>query len=174
MSDSELVLRRAGREDAPALLSLICALADFEQLPRPDEAAQARLVEHGFGPQPRFEVTLAYLAEVPVGYTITFETYSTFLARPTLYLEDLFVLPDYRKNKVGLALFQNCVAQAHQRECGRMEWSVLDWNEKAIRFYERLGAKRLNQWLPYRLTEVDLARLAGGVGDRGSGIGSID
>ncbi len=157
---SEINVRRAGPEDAETLIDLICALADFEELPRPDEAARTRLIEHGFGPQPKFEVFLAEVGGQAVGYTISFETYSTFLARPTFFLEDLFVLPDYRKVGAGLALFKNCVAEARRRECGRMEWMVLDWNENAIRFYERLGAKRLAEWLPYRLTETDLARLA--------------
>jgi len=147
-----VIIRRANREDAPTLLSLICGLADFEQLPRPSQEAQARLVEHGFGAQPRFEVFLAYVQEQAVGYTISFETYSTFLARPTFFLEDIFVLPQFRKHGAGLALFQNCLNEAKRRECGRMEWMVLDWNAGAISFYERLGAKRLGEWLPYRLT----------------------
>ena len=156
---SNVVVRRATAEDAPILLQLICALADFEALPRPDEAAQARLVEHGFGPQPKFEVFLAFVEGEPAGYTISFETYSTFLAQPTLYLEDLFVLPTYRKQKVGYALFQNCIKEATRRECGRMEWSVLDWNENAIHFYERIGGKRLKEWQIYRLTAQDLQQI---------------
>lgn len=159
MLSDKLEVRRATAEDGPTLLKLIEALADFEKLPPPDEAARARLLEHGFGSQPKFEVFLAEVAGEAVGYTISFETYSSFLALPTFYLEDLFVLPAYRKQGAGLALFQNCVSEAHRRGCGRMEWVVLDWNENAIAFYERLGAKRQHEWLPYRLTQPDLARL---------------
>ena len=151
MEVAEVTIRRATAEDAPTLLALIGALADFEELPRPDEAAQARLTEHGFGPNPRFVTFLAFVDGQPAGYTISFETYSTFLARPSFYLEDLFVLPGYRGHKVGLALFQNCLTEARQRECGRLEWMVLDWNKNAIDFYERLGATRLAEWLPYRI-----------------------
>lgn len=159
-SNEQMVkIRPARKEDAATLLSLLDGLADYEELPRPDEGARTRLTEHGFGPQPKFEVFLAEVNGKAAGYTISFETYSTFLARPTFYLEDLFVLPEYRKLRVGLALFKNCVRQARQRECGRMEWQVLDWNENAIKFYERLGATRLKEWLPYRLSMSDLAQL---------------
>ncbi len=156
----EVKVRRAGVKDAPTLVSLICELADYENLPRPDQGAIARLVEHGFGARPRFEVYLAELGARAVGYTITFETYSTFLARPTLFLEDLFVLPDYRKLGAGMALFLNCVRLAKERDCGRMEWMVLDWNALAIDFYKRLGANHLQEWQLYRLTSDDLVRLA--------------
>ena len=156
---SPVKIRQAQKEDVEAVLSLIDALADYESLPRPTADARERMAEHGFGPKPKFEVFLAELDGKAIGYTISFETYSTFLARPTLYLEDLFVLPEYRKLQAGLVLFKNCVRLARQRECGRMEWQVLDWNENAIRFYERLGAKRLKEWLPYRLTMDDLAAL---------------
>jgi GNAT superfamily N-acetyltransferase len=156
---SPVTIRQARQEDAETVLTLIDALADYESLPRPTADARARLTEHGFGLKPRFEVFLAEIDGKAVGYTISFETYSSFLARPTFYLEDLFVLPEYRKLRAGLALFMNCVKLARQRECGRMEWQVLDWNVNAIRFYERLGAKRLQEWLPYRLTMDDLAAL---------------
>lgn len=160
MAESETVkVRKATRDDVETLLGLLDGLADYEELPRPDEGARTRIAEHGFGPQPKFEVYLAEVDGTAAGYTISFETYSTFLARPTFYLEDLFVLPEYRKLKVGYALFKNCVRQARLRECGRMEWQVLDWNDNAIKFYERLGARRLKEWLPYRLTMAELAEL---------------
>ncbi len=152
-AEPTITIRRAQPADAPKLLELICALADYEKLLRPDQASQERLVAHGFGPSPKFETFLAFDEDQAVGYTISFETYSTFLALPTFYLEDLFVLPDYRKKGAGLALFENCKAEASHRGCGRMEWVVLDWNTNAIAFYERLGAKRLNEWFSYRLTE---------------------
>src|SRR5215212_4861827 len=126
---TDIAIRKAQPTDAPTILSLICALADFEKLPPPDEAAQTRLIEDAFAERPRFEVFLADVDSKAVGYAFFFETYSTFLARPTLYLEDLFVVPDYRKQRVGYALFRFCVAEAARRGCGRMEWTVLDWNQ---------------------------------------------
>ncbi|BDI28514.1 N-acetyltransferase [Capsulimonas corticalis] len=147
------IIRRAERADADSLISLITALADFERLPPPDADARARLIDHGFGDRPKFE---AYLAEIdgapgPVGYAFIFETYSTFLAKPTLYLEDLFVLPDHRKRGVGKALLSHCIALAHERGCGRMEWTCLDWNVNAQKVYEGLGANRMKEWYLYRL-----------------------
>ena len=159
MSDqNKLSIRRALRADADALLVLITALAEFEHLPPPDEDARARLVEHGFGPHPKFEAWLAEWegAPGPVGYAFVFETYSTFLARPTLYLEDLFVLPEYRKRGIGQALLHFCIQTAHERGCGRMEWTCLDWNTGAQILYEGLGAKRMSEWYLYRLTRDDM------------------
>ena len=155
---NSLTLRRAERKDAEALIALITALAEFEHLPPPDKAAQARLVEHGFGEQPKFEAWLAEWegAPGPIGYAFLFESYSTFLARPTLYLEDLFVLPDYQRRGVGRALLRHCVQLAHERGCGRMEWTCLDWNTKAQAVYEKLGAKHLREWYLYRLTRDDM------------------
>jgi GNAT superfamily N-acetyltransferase len=153
------IVRRAEVADGPALVHLVEALADYERLPRPDAAACERLLHDGFGPRPRFEAYLAHLAGAAVGYAIVFETYSTFLALPTLYLEDLFVRPDSRGQGVGRALVVHCVAEALKRGCGRMEWSVLDWNASAQGFYERLGAHRLAEWLPYRLLPEDMHRM---------------
>jgi GNAT superfamily N-acetyltransferase len=138
---------------------LIDALADYEKLARPSRAARARLLADAFGPRQRFEAYLALIDGTPVGYAIVFETYSSFLALPTLYLEDLFVLPAFRKQRIGLALFRACAELARRRGCGRMEWVVLDWNEIAIRFYERLGARHLREWHTYRLTKEQLRGL---------------
>jgi GNAT superfamily N-acetyltransferase len=147
-------LRRATRADATALLQLICALAEFENLEPPDIEAQQRLLEDAFGEQPRIETWLAFVdgrAE-PVGYAIVLETYSSFLARPTLYLEDVFVLPEFRNQGIGSAFLRHCVALAHERGCGRMEWTCLDWNTRAQRVYEdKLGAQRMSEWYLYRL-----------------------
>ena len=145
-------IRRAERADADTLFSLITALAEFEHLPPPDEDARARLTEHGFGERPKFEAWLAEWEGVPVGYAFIFETYSTFLARPTLYLEDLFVLPEHRKKGIGRALLRFCIQTAHERGCGRMEWTCLDWNTNAQKVYEGLGAQRMTEWYLYRLT----------------------
>ena len=155
MSDSrQITVRRAERADATALLELIVALADFERLTPPDAAAQARLIEDAFGQPPRFEGWLGFVdgATGPVGYAIVLETYSSFLARPTLYLEDLFVLPDVRGRGVGSALLRHCIQLAHDRGCGRMEWTCLDWNTCAQDFYKRIGAQRMSEWFLYRLT----------------------
>jgi len=154
LPSQKVSIRRAQRADAPALLRLIVALAEFEKLTPPDAAAQERLIEHGFGERPKFEAWLAFWegAETPVGYSIFFETYSTFLANPTLYLEDIFVLPEYRNRGIGSALLQHAIQIAHERGCSRMEWTCLDWNNKAQAVYDRLGARHLSEWYLYRLT----------------------
>ena len=120
-ADQGFRLRRAAREDAPALIELIVALADFEKITAPTEAEQQRLIAHGFGDRPRFEAWLAFWADVPkpVGYAVLFEAYSTFRASPTLYLEDVFVLPEYRRRGIGSALLRHCVRLAHERGCER-------------------------------------------------------
>lgn len=155
MSDVEITLRRAcGDADARALLGLIGKLAEFEKLDGPDEAACERFVEDGFRRNPpRFEAWLAEdRAGIAAGYAIFFETYSTFLCRPTLYLEDLFVLPEYRGRGIGKALMNQCIRLAKERSCGRMEWACLNWNTRAQEFYESLGARRMTEWFTYRLT----------------------
>ena len=102
---------------------------------------------------------MAAEGEKLVGYALYFYTYSSFLARPSLYLEDLFVLERYRRRGAGFALFRRCVEEAIKRRCGRMEWAVLTWNEKALEFYEKLGAKRLDDWYVYRLDEKSFSRV---------------
>jgi GNAT superfamily N-acetyltransferase len=159
MSRSEILIRPAMRSDGDALLSLIDALADYEKLTRPDAAARVRLLEDAFGENQRIEVFLAEVEGKPVAYAIVLETYSSFLALPTLYLEDIFVLPEHRGRQVGHRLFVHCVNEAYGRGCGRMEWAVLDWNRPAIDFYERAGARRLEEWLYYRLLRSDMERL---------------
>lgn len=169
---NSIEITRAAREDGPTLLALVDALADFEKLPKPAGEARARLLEHGFGERPRFETWLAWVDRKAVAYALAFETYSSFLALPTLYLEDLFVLPEYRKRKIGLALFTHLVEEAEHRGCGRMEWAVLDWNTGALRFYERLGARWLNDWKVYRLTRDDFAAIVGSSPREGPGPGA--
>ena len=154
LATNPLVLRRAGRSDAPALIELICALAQFEKLTPPNSEEQSRLLEDGFGDRPRFEAWLAFWngEPTPVGYAVCFETYSTFRATPTLYLEDIFVLPAYRGRGIGSALLRHCIQLAHDRGCARMEWTCLDWNKKAQQVYEQIGARHLSEWYLYRLT----------------------
>lgn len=155
-------LRPAVPSDGPALVRLIIALADFEKLTPPDEAGCARLLEHGFGPKPRFETWLAIVPESdePVGYALFFETYSTFEARPSLYLEDMFVQPKYRRLGIGTAFLNQCMRLAYERGCGRMEWTCLDWNRRAQCVYETLGAQPMKEWILYRLTRDKLASRA--------------
>jgi GNAT superfamily N-acetyltransferase len=159
MGTVEIVPAQA--HDAEALLRLIDALADYERLPRPDADARKRLITDAFAARPRFEAYLAKAHGEAVGYAIVFETYSTFLAQPTLYLEDLFVLTEHRGRGTGRALFLHCVREALRRGCGRMEWSVLDWNALALSFYERFGARRLAEWQPYRLLRSDMELMLG-------------
>jgi len=153
-ADEAFRVRRATRADASALLELIVALAEFEKIPAPTEVEQQRLIEHGFGDRPRFEAWLAIWADVPkpVGYAVLFETYSTFRASSTLYLEDVFVSPAYRRRGIGSTLLRHCIHLAHERGCERMEWTCLDWNKKAQAVYERIGARHLSEWYLYRLT----------------------
>jgi len=155
----DYVIRIAAAEDADTLLGLIDALADYEHLPRPDGEARRRLVEHGFGGERLFRALLLEVGGRAVGYALYFFTYSTFLARPSLYLEDIFVLPEERNHGYGTALMRHLSREALKAGCGRMEWQVLDWNESSIRFYEGLGAKRMRDWLPYRLTPEAMERL---------------
>ena len=156
---NQITIRKTQPGDAKAFLALIDALADYEKLKRPTRSARARLLRDGFGKKKRFDSFLAFCDSKPVGYIIVFETYSSFRALPTLYLEDLFVLPEYRKKRIGWKLFQTCVKEAQRRCCGRLEWVVLDWNKLAIRFYDKLGAKHLKEWLTYRLDQKQFRRL---------------
>ena len=147
------------RGDEKTFLTLINALADYEKLKRPGAEARRRLIRDGFGKQKRFDAYLAFWEKEPVGYAIIFETYSSFLALPTLYLEDIFISPDYRSQGIGWKLFRKCLGEAARRGCGRMEWVVLDWNKPAIRFYEKIGAKRLSQWLIFRLERTSFGSI---------------
>jgi GNAT superfamily N-acetyltransferase len=155
-----VAVRKARRDDASRVLELVDALADYERLPRPDAGARERLLRDGFGPSPRFDLLVGERDGVLAGYALFFETYSSFLARPTLYLEDLFVHPDHRKSGLGLALFRAVASEAVRRECGRMEWAVLTWNRLAIDFYERLGAVALEEWRTFRLAGDALGAVA--------------
>jgi GNAT superfamily N-acetyltransferase len=158
--DSGLVIRRATVPDAAVFLDLLDALADYENLPRPTAEARERLLRDGFGETTLFRSYIVELEGRAVGYAITVDTYSSFLARPTLFLEDVFVIPEARGMGIGRAIFRFLAREALDRDCGRMEWVVLDWNELAIGFYERLGARQLSEWLPYRLTRDQLEQIA--------------
>ncbi|HEY2594346.1 MAG TPA: GNAT family N-acetyltransferase [Chloroflexota bacterium] len=151
-----LVVRKLRPADAPRLLELIDGLADYEKLARPDAAARERLVADATAEPPRFSTLLAEVDGQVVGYAIYFFTYSTFRARPTLYLEDVFVLPERRGQGAGVALFRACASEAVAQGCARMEWQVLAWNTPSIEFYERLGARHQADWLPFRLDDEAL------------------
>lgn len=157
---NHILVRAAEPADGDTLLTLIDALADYESLPRPDAAARRRLVDHAFGPDRYFWALVAERGGQPVGYALYFFTYSSFLAQPTLYLEDIFVLPEHRGAGAGKALMRRLFQEAVAKDCGRMEWQVLDWNEPSIAFYQRLGAQHQKEWLPYRLLRDQLHALA--------------
>ena len=147
-------------EDVPVILRLIRALADYERLSHQAVATEQDLRGALFGPKPFAEVILAWVDDVPVGFALFFHNFSTFLGRPGLYLEDLFVVPEWRGRGVGRLLLSHLAKIAIERNCGRMEWAVLDWNEPAIGFYERLGASVLEDWRICRLTDDALKRAA--------------
>ena len=161
-------VRRATRSDAAGLIRLIVALAEFEKLTPPDQDAQERLVRDGFGDRPRFEAWLAFWGDRPdpVGYALFFETYSSFEATSSLYLEDIFVRPELRGRGIGSALIRTGVQIAYDRGCGRMEWTCLDWNTRAQASYERLGARRLTEWFLFRLDRAQIERVVRGKLDR--------
>jgi GNAT superfamily N-acetyltransferase len=152
-----VLLRALEPADTPRLLELIDGLADYEKLARPDAAARQRLAADAIANPPRFHALLAEVDGTVVGYAIYFFTYSTFLASPSLYLEDIFVLPESRGHGTGVALFRACAQEAVRLGCARMEWQVLSWNEPSIQFYARLGARQLADWLPFRLDGAALA-----------------
>jgi GNAT superfamily N-acetyltransferase len=172
VSNASFYLRPAGRPDAESFVRLVIALAEFEKLEPPDAAAQARLIEDAFGAEPRIEAWLAFADghPEPVGYAILLETYSSFLARPTLYIEDIFVLEAFRKCGIGSAMLRKTVELAEVRGCGRIEWTALDWNTNAQRVYEeKLGARRMSEWFLYRMTRKEMrAYLRGAVVDEGT------
>jgi GNAT superfamily N-acetyltransferase len=139
---------------------LIRGLARFEKLEHEVELTDDLLAAGLFGPRPYAEAVLAEVEGQPVGFALFFHNFSTFLARPGMYLEDLFVLPEHRGQGIGRALLVHLARLAVERGCGRLEWSVLDWNREAISFYERLGAVAMSEWTTYRLTGEALDRLA--------------
>lgn len=158
-----LVIRPAASTDVPVILSLIRALAAYEREPDAVVATEEDLLRDGFGAgPPAFHVHLACWNGEPIGFAFWFFTYSTWLGARSLHLEDLFVLPEHRGKGAGLALMETLAREAVAKGCKRFVWQVLDWNEPAIVFYERLGAKVLREWLNVRLDGEALPRLAEG------------
>jgi GNAT superfamily N-acetyltransferase len=155
-----VVLRPATEADVPTLLALIRGIAEYERLSHEVEATEALLREHGFGARPVYEAILAEREGHAVGFALYFFTFSTFTGRPTLYLEDLFVRPEERRTGIGRLLLRRLARIAVERRCGRMEWSVLDWNTPARDFYFKLGARAMDEWTVFRMTPEAFERLA--------------
>ena len=153
-------IRLATREDVPTILTLIHALAEYERAPNEVVATAEGLEEALFGAHPAAEVLLGEEAGVPVCFALFFHNFSTWLGRRGLYLEDLFVRPEVRGRGYGRALLVRLAQLAVERGCGRMEWAVLDWNEPAIEFYRKLGARPNEEWTIFRLTREGIAKLA--------------
>ena len=161
MSATNLVeIHPAKPEDVPILFEMVNALAEYAQLTHEVTGTPAALHQHLFGPNPYAEAILARIDQVPAGFALYFYNFSTFLMQPGLYLEDLFVLPSYRRQGVGTAIFQYLANHALTQGCGRFEWNVLDWNEPAIEFYKQKGATILGDWRTCRVTGEALAILA--------------
>jgi len=148
----------ATERDVPQILELIQGLAEYERLSHAMEATEDRLRRTLFGDRPAAEVWLACVGNECAGFALFFTNYSTFLGKPGLYLEDLFVKPHLRRKGIGVALLRKLASIAREREYGRMEWSVLDWNDPAIQFYKKLGAVPLDDWTMFRLTGEALSK----------------
>jgi GNAT superfamily N-acetyltransferase len=160
-TEERLRIERATPRDVPLILRLITDLAEYEQMSNEVVATEDSLRATLFGAQPSAEVVIGYAGHEPAGFALFFHNYSTFLGRPGLYLEDLFVVPAFRGRGYGKALLAHLARIAVERHCGRFEWSVLDWNEPAIGFYKKLGAQPLDAWTIFRVSGEDLHKLAG-------------
>ena len=153
-------IRPATIVDVPIILQLIRDLATYERAPNEVRATKTQLTDVFFGAKPVAEVLLAFEDEMPIGFAVFFHNFSTWLGKPGLYLEDLFVKPEARGKGYGRALLIYLAKIARDRGCGRMEWAVLDWNEPAIQFYQKIGAQPLDEWQIFRLTRDGIAKLA--------------
>jgi GNAT superfamily N-acetyltransferase len=158
-NQSAVKLRSATVEDVETIFNLILALAQYEKLSHQVIGTSEQLKEHLFGERPYAEVILADIDSKTVGFALFFHNYSTFLTQPGIYLEDLFVLPEYRRQGIGKALITAVAKLAVERNCGRLEWSVLDWNQPAIDFYQSMGATILEEWKICRVTGTELIQL---------------
>ena len=160
--NEKLEIKSATVEDVPLILSFIKKLAEYEKLLDAVVATEAGLCEVLFGERRYAETIIAYEHNEPVGFALFFHNFSTFVGKPGIYLEDLFVDPDHRGKGFGKALLAHLAKLAQERNCGRLEWAVLNWNQPSIEFYESLGAKPMNEWMVYRLTGAALENLANG------------
>jgi GNAT superfamily N-acetyltransferase len=152
-------IRKSTIEDVPLILQLICEIAEYEKLSHEVTATKENLIESLFGEKKSAEVVIGELDGKPVGYALFFHNFSTFLGKKGLYLEDLFVRPEYRGSGYGKKLLLHLVKLAKERNCGRMEWSVLNWNTPAIEFYKSLGAIPMKEWTVYRLDQEAIESL---------------
>lgn len=155
-----LVIRKAQAADVGIILKLIRGLAEYERAPNAVVATHEDLLRDGFAAAPKFHCVIAEWEGSAVGFALYFYSYSTWRGRPGLYLEDLFVLPEYRGKGIGKALLLHLAKIAVDEKCARYEWQVLDWNTPAIEFYEALGARRMKEWLPMRVDGDALLELA--------------
>jgi len=157
---SNIEIRPAVIEDVPLIFAFIRELAEYEHLAHTVVATEDLLRQTLFGPKPAAEIRIATLDGKPAGFALFFQNYSTFVGRPGIYLEDLFVRPEFRAHGVGRALLREVAQIAVQRQCGRLEWSVLDWNAPAIGFYKKLGAVPMDDWTIFRVVGDALKKLA--------------
>src|SRR5438046_6367735 len=160
MNRKNFSIRDATVADIPIILQLIRDLATYERAPNEVRATETQLIDVLFGEKPVAEALLAFEDETPIGFAVFFHNFSTWLGKPGLYLEDLFVKPEKRGKGYGHALLVDLAKIARDRGCGRMEWSVLNWNEPAIQFYRKLGAKPMEEWTVFRLTRDGIGELA--------------
>lgn len=154
-------IKPATKKDVPVILSFIKKLADYERLSHEVVATEELLQRTLFGQRRTAEVAIGYCNDAPVGFVLFFHNFSTFIGRPGIYIEDLFVEEAYRRRGFGGALLAHIAKLAEARDCGRLEWSVLDWNEPAVNFYTKLGAMPMKEWTVFRVTGEKLKQLAG-------------
>jgi GNAT superfamily N-acetyltransferase len=158
---ADFTIKPATKKDVPVILAFIRKLADYERLSHEVVATEELLQQTIFGQRRTAEVAIGYFRNEPVGFVLFFHNFSTFLGRPGIYIEDLFVDESFRRRGFGGALLAHIAKLAAVRDCGRLEWSVLDWNEPAINFYQKLGAVPMKEWTVFRVTGDNLRRLAG-------------
>lgn len=157
---TKLGFERVGRDNFDEFFAMVLKLAEFERLTPPDRKAKARMKRHATQARPYYEAYIGRLGGTAVGYTIFFLSYSSFVGKPTLYVEDVFVLEEHRHQGFGRRFFDFLFKQAAKRDCGRMEWCALDWNRNAVEFYEKLGARKLSEWIYFRVGEERIKKPA--------------
>jgi GNAT superfamily N-acetyltransferase len=157
--NNTITIKKARKRDVPLILSLIKELAEFEKLSHEVVATEKEMYKNLFGPKKFAEVLLGYCDKEPVGMALFFHNYSTFEGKPGIYLEDLYVKPEFRGKGIGKSLLLNLIRIADKRKCGRVEWAVLDWNRSAIDFYTKLGAKCMDSWKIFRLTKEQIHKI---------------
>jgi len=153
-------IKKAKKDDVPVILNFIHKLAEYERLAHEVVATEEDLERYLFGEEQVAEVLIAYEGELPVGFALFFHNFSTFLGKPGIYLEDLFILEEHRGKAYGTKLLACLANLARERNCGRLEWAVLDWNEPSIEFYKSLGARMMDEWIVNRMTGENLHNLA--------------